>query len=147
MRVLAIDFGMRRMGLAMSDPLGITAQGLETLQCTGAEKDLEKLSCLAAEHEVRHIIVGHPIHMQGGPTAMSERAEKFADDLRRHTSCPVELWDERLTTAEAEVSLQATGAGRSKRRQLVDRVAAMLLLQSYLDRQSLQSRGPQRETP
>ena len=141
MRVLAIDFGLRRMGLAVSDPLGITAQGLESLECTGAEKDLEKLSRLAAKYEVHHIIVGHPIHLQGGPTAMSGRVERFADDLRRCISCRVELWDERLTTAQAEASLRATGAGRSKRRQVVDRVAATLLLQSYLDRQSLRNQG------
>ena len=140
-RILAIDFGLRRMGLAVSDPLGITAQGLNTLESKGREKDLEKLSQLVDQYEVEQIIVGNPLHLGGGPTSMSEKAEQFAKELEKRTGLNVELCDERLTTAEAETSLREMGTRRSKSRKAVDRIAATLLLQSYMDRQTLQ-RGP-----
>ncbi len=140
-RILAIDFGLRRIGLAVSDPLGITAQGLDTLASKGRTKDLETLARLADQYEVEQIIVGHPLHLKGGATSMSEKIEQFAKELEKRTGRSVELCDERLTTAEAETSLREMGTRRAKGRKAVDRIAATLLLQSYLDRLTLK-RGP-----
>ena len=138
-RILAIDFGLVRLGLALSDALGITAQGLETLQRSNKEADLSAIARLAREHSVAGIILGHPIGPSGQETEMSRRAARFAGELRSRVEVPVELWDERFTSAEADRSLQESGLDRRKRRQHRDRVAAQILLQSYLDRRAYQS--------
>jgi len=131
--VLAIDFGMRRMGLAVSDALGITAQGLPTLERTRLGNDLHKIQELTKEFSVERVIVGNPLGHGGGETAMSRKAAEFAEKLRRQVSCPVLLWDERLTSVQANRALRDTGLTLGKRQRAVDRVAATLLLQSYLD--------------
>ena len=133
-RVLAIDFGLRRIGLAVSDALGITAQGLTTLQRTAIRKDIEYIRAAAEEYSVQKVIVGNPISHAGAATAMSLHAGAFAKKLQGRLSCPVELWDERLTSVEANRMLRSAGLSIDKRRQAVDRVAAVLLLQNYLDR-------------
>lgn len=135
-RVLAIDFGLRRIGLAVSDALGITAQGLATLQRTAIRKDIEYIRDLVEEYSVEKIIVGNPIARSGGATTMSRNAEEFAKKLQSRLSCPVELWDERLTSVEANRMLRSAGLSIGKRQRAVDRVAAVLLLQNYLDRQA-----------
>jgi len=131
--VLAIDFGMKRMGLAVSDALGITAQGLHTLQRTRLDDDLERIRELTEEYATERVLVGNPLGHGGGETAMSRKAAEFAEKLRRRVACPVDLWDERLTSVEANRALRDSGLTPAKRRQAVDRVAATLLLQSYLD--------------
>ena len=131
--MLAIDFGMKRMGLAVSDALGITAQGLPTLQRKRLDDDLEKIRQLAEEYATERVLVGNPIGHGGGETAMSRKAAEFAEKLRRRLTCPVELRDERLTSVEANRALRETGLTLGKRQKAVDRVAATLLLQSYLD--------------
>jgi len=131
---LAIDFGLRRIGLAVSDALGITAQGLTTLQRTAIRKDIEYIRAAAEEYSVQKVIVGNPISHAGAATAMSLHAGAFAKKLQGRLSCPVELWDERLTSVEANRMLRSAGLSIDKRRQAVDRVAAVLLLQNYLDR-------------
>ena len=131
--MLAIDFGMRRMGLAVSDALGITAQGLPTLVRTHLDNDLHKIQELTEEYSVERVIVGNPLGHGGGETAMSRNAAEFAEKLRRRVSCPVLLWDERLTSVQANRALRDTGLTLGKRQRVVDRVAATLLLQSYLD--------------
>ncbi|MEJ2009873.1 MAG: Holliday junction resolvase RuvX [Acidobacteriota bacterium] len=128
-----MDFGLRRIGVAVSDALGITAQGLPTLQRTSIRKDIDYIRAVAEEYSVQKVLVGNPVGHAGGPTAMSRHAEEFAKKLRSHLSCPVELWDERLTSVEANRMLRSTGLSIGKRRQAVDRVAAVLLLQNYLD--------------
>ena len=135
-RILATDFGTRRIGLAVSDALGITAQGLPTLERTRLEDDLEHIRQLAEEYSVERVILGNPIGASGRKTAMSERVEAFAQKLRRRLACPVELWDERLTSVEAHRLLRESGIGIEKRRRAADRVAASLLLQTYLDRRA-----------
>lgn len=135
-RILAIDFGTRRIGLAVSDPLGITAQGLATLERTRTEDDLRHICELAREYSAALVLMGNPIGHRGNETAMSERARGFAEKLRRRLSCPVELVDERLTSAQAERVLRESGIGIAKRRGARDRMAATLLLQAYLDRRS-----------
>lgn len=132
-RILAIDFGLKRMGLAVSDGLGITAQGLPTRERTRLKDDLEHFCELVREHGVERVLVGHPISHTGGETSMSREVKAFAEKLARRLDCPVELWDERLTTAEALRMLRSTGMGIEKRRRARDRVSATLLLQSYLD--------------
>jgi putative pre-16S rRNA nuclease len=132
-RILAIDFGTKRMGLAVSDALGITAQGLSTLERTRVEADLGEVQKLTEEFSVERVILGHPLGHRGGETAMSNRVTQFAEKLRRRLNCPVELWDERLTSVEADRMLRSSGISLGKRRRAADRVAATLLLQSYLD--------------
>ena len=121
------------MGLAVSDELGITAQGLETLERTSLRKDVEHLRLLAGEYSAQRVIVGNPIGHAGGSTAMSEKAGAFAEKLRARLECPVELWDERLTSVEANRLLRSAGLSVAKRQRAVDRVSAVLLLQNYLD--------------
>jgi putative Holliday junction resolvase len=132
-RILAIDFGLKRMGLAVSDALGITAQGLATWERTRLEADLQHIQHLAAEYGLARVIIGHPVAQSGKPSAMAARVEEFAARLRQRLACPVELWDERFTSAEAGRLLRASGISIRKRQRATDRVAAVLLLQSYLD--------------
>jgi putative pre-16S rRNA nuclease len=138
-RILAIDFGLRRIGLAVSDALGITAQGLPTLQRTAIRKDIEYIRAVAEEYSVKKIVVGNPIGQAGKATSMSRLAEDFSRKLRGRLTCPVELWDERLTSVEATRMLKTAGLSINKRQQAVDRVAAVLLLQNYLDHHASQS--------
>ncbi len=135
-RVLAIDFGTKRLGLALSDALGITAQGLPTRERTRIDDDLEHILALVNDHAVGRVIVGNPIGHRGEETSMSRQVGAFVEKLRRRLNCPVELWDERLTTAEAQRMLRESGMGIEKRRRARDRVAATLLLSSYLDFQA-----------
>jgi putative Holliday junction resolvase len=132
-RILAIDFGTKRMGLAVSDGLGMTAQGLPTLQRTRIADDLERLRLLVEEYSVERVLVGNPIGHSGGETSMSQQVAEFVEKLRRRLPCPVELRDERLTSVEANRTLREMGLTLGKRRRAVDRVAAVLLLQGYLD--------------
>jgi len=135
-RILAIDFGLKRMGLAVSDALGVTAQGLATLERVRIADDLEHLRKLVEEYAAERVILGNPISQAGAETAMSGQVAAFAEKLRRILACPVELWDERLTSAEANRMLRESGIGIEKRRRAADRVAATLLLQGYLDFQA-----------
>lgn len=137
-RVLAIDFGSVRIGLAVSDPLGLTAQGLPTLVRTTNESDLAGIGQLIADHSISRIIVGHPTSHSGEETRMSRRVARFADQLRARLGLPVELWDERLTSLEADRVLRESGTDRRKHPGARDRVAAQILLQSYLDRRALE---------
>jgi putative pre-16S rRNA nuclease len=135
-RVLAIDFGTRRIGLAVSDPLGITAQGIATLERTRTADDLHHLQKLAEDYSAELVLIGNPISHRGSETGMSERVRAFAEKLRRRLKCPVELADERLTSAQAERVLRDSGISIAKRQRARDRMAATLLLQSYLDRRA-----------
>lgn len=140
-RILSIDFGLRRIGLAVSDALGITAQGLPTLQRTSIRKDVEHIRAIVKEYSVEKIVVGNPIGHTGKATSMSRHAEGFAKKLQARVNCPVELWDERLTSVEANRMLKTAGLSISKRQQAVDRVSAVLLLQNYLDHYAGQFEG------
>src|SRR5437762_5583813 len=132
-RILALDFGMRRIGVAVSDGLGLTAQGLRTLERIRMADDLRRIQALTEEYEVERVIVGNPISSKGGETAMSRRVAAFVEKLHRWLPCPVELWDERLTSVQANRMLRESGMGIEKRRRAVDRVAATLLLEGYLE--------------
>ena len=132
-RVLALDFGKRRIGLAISDELGITAQGLETLQRTNIREDLQRLSQLISERNVSLILMGNPLHMSGAESRQAEHVRDFAGRLGAAANVPVEYWDERLTTVAAQRVLKESGISIQKRAQAVDRLAAVILLESYLD--------------
>ena len=132
-RVLGLDVGSRRIGIAISDPLGITAQGLETLQRRNKRFDLEALERIVREYEVREIVVGLPLRMSGAEGTQSEKMQVFAEDLRRRFRLPVHLWDERLTSAEANRLLRETELSIEKRAKAVDRMAAVLILQGWME--------------
>lgn len=132
-RILALDYGKKRIGLAVSDPLGFTAQGLETLQRTRLREDLAKLAALAKDREVEMFLMGDPIRMNGEASRGSEAVREFALKLEEVSGLPVSFWDERLTSVEANRVLRESGISLEKRRAAVDRMAAVLLLQSYLE--------------
>ena len=136
-RVLGIDYGEKRIGLAVSDPLGITAQGLETLERRGEEKDMRALQRTIDEWQVGTIVIGLPRHMDGSTGKQAGKVMRFADLLHRTTGRPVTTWDERWTTVAAERVLIEGGVRRRRRKQLRDRLAAVLILQGYLDRQKI----------
>jgi putative Holliday junction resolvase len=140
-RILAIDFGMKRMGVAVSDPLGMTAQGLPTLERRGRDDDLRRIKKLVEEYSAARVVLGNPLGRSGDETEMSRRVAAFAHKLRRRLPCPIELWDERLTSVEANRVLRASGVSIEKRRRAADRVAVTLLLQSYLDHLANQAAG------
>ena len=134
MRVLGIDFGDKRIGVALSDPLGWTAQGLETIhRQAGLTKDLDRIKYLAEKNEVTKIVVGLPLNMNGDIGPQGEKVLAFAKKLHQHVHLPVETWDERLTTVAASKLLISADVRRSKRRQVIDKMAATIILQGYLD--------------
>jgi putative holliday junction resolvase len=135
-RVLAIDPGSVRLGLALSDPTGVIAQPLMVLVRRSPEEDLRTLKKVADDHQVDRIVVGLPRLMDGTLDVAAAAAQAFGAEVERVTGRPVAYWDERLTTVAAERHLLAQGQRRLKRRANVDRVAATLLLQAYLDYQA-----------
>ena len=132
-RILALDVGMKRIGLAISDELGITAQGLETLERKGRRDDIETLRKLARERGVTGFLVGDPLHMSGEASRQGAYTREFAQELERKTGLPVEFRDERWTSKEAERVLRGSGIANSQRKPAIDRMSAVILLQSYLD--------------
>lgn len=118
----------------MSDPLGITAQGLETLQRRNKKYDLAELERVIREYGVREIVVGLPLRMSGAEGTQSDKMQIFAEDLRKRFRMPVHMWDERLTSAEANRLLRETELSIEKRAKAVDRMAAVLILQGWMQR-------------
>ncbi len=132
-RIMALDVGSRRIGVAVSDPLGITAQGLETIQRQNKRRDLESLRRLLAEYQIKEVVVGLPLRLSGAEGTQSGKMRLFADDLRRLLGVTVHLWDERWTSTEANRLLRETDLSIEKRAKAVDRMAATLILQSWLE--------------
>jgi putative Holliday junction resolvase len=135
-RTLALDFGLRNIGLAISDELGVTAQGLPTLRRTNRRNDLDHLRRVIKQHGVAELVLGLPLRMSGQEGVQAERVKEFAELLRAKFKLPVHLFDERLTTVEANRVLRASEMGMQRRAEVVDQLAAVLILQSYLDRGS-----------
>ncbi len=136
MRIMGLDFGSRTTGVAVSDPLGMTAQGVETI----VRKDENKLrqTCarieeLIKKYEIEEIVLGYPKNMNNTAGERAEKTEEFKAMLERRTGKPVILWDERLTTVAAERVLMESGVRRENRKAVVDKIAAVLILQGYLD--------------
>lgn len=139
MRILGLDFGSKTTGVAVSDPLGITAQGLETI--TRKEENKLRQTCarieeLIREYEIEAIVLGNPKHMNNTSGERVEKTLAFQEMLERRTGLSVILWDERLTTSAAEQVLIESGVRREKRKAVIDKIAAVFILQGYLDFQA-----------
>jgi putative holliday junction resolvase len=132
-RILALDLGKKRIGLALSDPLGITAQGLPTLERTNIREDMGALADIVREREVTLLLMGNPLHMSGDEGRQTAYVHEFAERLAEHTGVPLKYWDERLTTVEAHRVLRSSGIGIEKRARAIDKLSAVILLESYLD--------------
>jgi len=136
-RILALDLGKKRIGLALSDPLGLTAQGLPTLQRVNIRTDLAELDRLAAQYDVVLILLGLPLHMSGDEGRQAQHAREFARRLADWTGREVRLWDERLTTREAQRVLKSSGISIAIRARAVNQLSAQILLDSYLNLETL----------
>lgn len=134
-RILGLDHGDRRIGVAISDELGLTAQPLLTFHRTQPRNDMRSLARILRRHGCSSIVVGLPLHMSGDMSPRGLAATEFAHALREDLKVPVILWDERLSTAEAHRHLDAAGRPGNTRKEVIDQVAAVLILQSYLDAQ------------
>jgi putative Holliday junction resolvase len=133
-RVMGFDVGDRRIGVAVSDPLGYTAQPLMTLHRTNRRADMKSVGRLLRRHGVEEVVVGNPLYMSGDVSPQALKAQAFAEDLRADFGVTVHLWDERLTTTQAHRHLDEAGhGGRGERKGIIDQVAAVLILQSFLD--------------
>ncbi|WP_288301645.1 Holliday junction resolvase RuvX [uncultured Veillonella sp.] len=134
MRIMALDVGSRTIGVACSDALYMTAQGVETIRRTSWAKDSERLLQLINDYEVEEIVVGMPRNMNGTKGERAEKTEEFVERLKEVTTLPITYWDERLSTVMAERSLIAADVSRRKRKAVIDKMAAVVILQGYLDR-------------
>ena len=133
MRILGIDYGGRRIGVAVSDELGVTAQGVSTIDRKNREADLDEIGELVRRHGVERIVIGYPLRLDGSEGIQCEKINRFVRRLEMRLSLPITRWDEALSTKEAEELLRQKGVRREKRRDVVDRVAASIILQGYLD--------------
>jgi putative Holliday junction resolvase len=134
MRILAIDHGSKRMGVAISDELKMIAQPLEYIPAEPPVRMLERLNQLVEEKDVELIVVGLPRNMNGTYGLAAEKVQEFVEELKEAVAVPIRTWDERLTSAQANRALIASNVRREKRKETVDQMAAAILLQSYLDR-------------
>jgi len=140
-RILAIDYGRKRIGLALSDELGLTAQPLDVLIHKNRRQDIQRLREICREHGVRHILVGHPLHMTGEAGEMADETARFANRLGKELGIEVELADERLSSWEAEQIMTEIGSTSSRKALPVDAIAAAILLREYLNRKRSATMG------
>jgi putative holliday junction resolvase len=133
MRVLGLDIGDRTIGVAISDPLGFTAQGITTIRRKNVEYDIEELLKICREYNVDTIISGLPKNMNGTLGPQSEKVMEFCQVLKEHIDVPIKYWDERLTTVAAHKAMLEANMSRDKRKKVVDKIAATYILQGYLD--------------
>ena len=134
MRIMSLDVGSRTIGIACSYALLMTAQGIETIRRTSLEKDFNRLQELIAEYEVHELVVGMPKNMNGTKGERAEKTEEFVEKMKEVIDLPVSYWDERLSTVMAERQLIAADVSRKKRKSVIDKMAAVVILQGYLDR-------------
>ncbi len=135
-RILGLDVGSKRIGLAISDQLGITAQGLETLHRQNKRSDFAQLEQVIRQQRVAEIAIGLPLRMSGAEGIQAEKMQAFAEEIRRRFRLPVHLWDERLSSAQANRLLRETDMSIKRRGEVVDQMAAVLILQSWMDARS-----------
>ena len=136
MRVLGLDYGSKTVGVAVSDPMGLTAQGVETIwrkQDNKLRQTLARIEELVSEYQVERIVVGYPKNMNNTVGERALKSLEFKEKLEKRTGLPVVMWDERLTTVEAERTLMEAGVRRENRKQYLDELAAVFILQGYLD--------------
>lgn len=138
MRILGLDLGQKTIGVAISDPLGLTAQGITTIRRTKKEKDIEILRDLCKEYQVELILVGLPKNMDGTLGFASEKIIEFSDIIKSSLNINIEYWDERLTTVAAHRAMLEVDMSRAKRKKIVDKVAATYILQGYLDKKYIE---------
>ena len=142
MRIMGLDVGSQTIGVAVSDLFGWTAQGLETIRHTTREKDFIRLRELTDEYKVEEFVIGMPLNMNGTKGMRAERTEEFAVELAvAFPDIPYHFWDERLTTVMAEKQLIAADVSRKKRKKVIDKMAAVAILQGYLQHLVLKSKG------
>lgn len=142
MRILGIDMGDRRIGLALSDPLGYTAQGLKTIQINNPDEVCDKLIAVINEKKVERIVFGLPKNMNGSMGPQAKKVQEYASKIKKLTKLPVDFEDERLSTVGAEQVLLMADQSRKKRKKAIDMLSAVIILQSYLDRKgSEKSKG------
>ncbi len=134
---MALDVGKVRIGVALSDGLGITAQPLLTLWRKGRGEDLRSLVRLIRKHEVSRIVVGNPLHMSGDISPWAAKVQEFAEELRHRSGLPVELWDERLSSVAAHEILDEAGVDKKGRKFVIDQVAAVVILRGWMDAKEL----------
>jgi putative holliday junction resolvase len=132
-RVMALDVGKIRVGVALSDALGYTAQPLLTLWRKTRGEDLRSLLRLIRKHEVVKIVVGNPLHMSGDVSPWAAKVHEFAEELQKRSGLPVQLWDERLSTVAAHEILNEAGHGQRDRKYVIDQVAAVVILQGWME--------------
>ncbi|MFT8313527.1 MAG: Holliday junction resolvase RuvX [Clostridium sp.] len=137
MRILGLDIGDRTIGVAISDPLGYTAQGVTTIRRKNEDKDIEELAKLCKEYNVETIVSGLPKNMNGTVGPQSEKVLAFCEILKKKIDIPVKMWDERLTTVAAEKAMLEADLSRAKRKKIIDKMAATYILQGYLDSLSM----------
>lgn len=135
MRVMGLDFGDKTIGVAVSDPLGFTAQSKGVIRRTNLTEDLKKLKEYIEKHEIEEIVVGMPLNMNGTRGPRVEKTEQFINYLKKRIELPIKTWDERLSTKEAERVLLEADMSRKKRKGVIDQLAAAIILQSFLDSQ------------
>ena len=136
MRVLGLDYGSKTVGVAVSDPLGLTAQGVETVwrkQENKLRRTLARIEEIISEYQVTEIVLGYPKNMNNTVGERAEKSLEFKEMLERRTGLPVVMWDERLTTVEANRTLMEASVRRENRKQYLDQLAAVFILQGYLD--------------
>ena len=133
MRIIALDVGTKRIGVAISDELFLTAQGMDTIQRQSLASDLDRIKNIVKERDVSEIVVGLPLNMDGSYSAKTKEVVEFMDSLSKAINLPVKTWDERLTTVQAERVLLDADMSRAKRKKVTDKLAAQLILQSYMD--------------
>ena len=134
LRILGLDVGNKTIGVALSDPLGITAQGITTIRRKGEDRDIEELKSLCDEYKVEIIVCGLPKNMNGTLGPQSEKVLKFCHSIEQVINLPIKMWDERLTTVAANRAMLEADLSRAKRKKIVDKMAATYILQGYLDR-------------
>ena len=140
MRLMGLDYGSKTVGVAVRDPLGLTAQGVETVwrkQENKLRQTMARIEELISEYQVERIVLGYPKNMNNTVGERAVKSLEFKEKLEKRTGLPVVMWDERLTTAEAERTLMETGVRRENRKQFLDQMAAVLILQGYLDRMNM----------
>ena len=132
-RIMGLDIGDKTIGVAVSDLMGLTAQGVTTIKRVGKKKDIEAIKHIIAEKQVNKIVSGLPKNMNGTVGPQGEKVQKFCELLKEETNLPIEFWDERLSTVAAERSLIEGNVRRENRKKVIDMLAAVIILQGYLD--------------
>ena len=133
MRIMGIDYGTKRIGIALSDELGMMAHARDTIECRDSVKDMDAIKGIIKDNDVVEVVVGLPLSMDGTYSAKTNETAAFVEALKKEAACPVVTWDERLTSVMAERTLLEADMSRKKRRRLSDKLAAKFILQGYLD--------------